>query len=152
MKSVYIPTEVWFQLCFEGTLNIHEMKASILTLLVLWFSSGRKVNRWCVFSIRPFKQSPTHSSSSSPLYFGRKTRRSQGLKFESAVFEQESQWQLWSWAGGSTRLPALFTSTSTLSMDVEWNGWMQPCGFNRGRKSSECLLLPFQFPYICLQW
>lgn len=50
-----------------------------------------------VFSSRPFKQRPTNSSR--PLCFGRKTRRSHSVKFESVVLGQESQGQLWRTGG-----------------------------------------------------
>lgn len=57
-------------------------------LVIIKFIPGKK-NLVSVFSFRPFKQRPTNSSQ--PLCLGRKTRRSQCVKFESVVLEQESQ-------------------------------------------------------------
>lgn len=54
-----------------------------------------------VFSTRPFKQRPTNSSL--PLCFGRKTRRSQSVKFESVVLgarKSGGSQQLWGRRGG----------------------------------------------------
>lgn len=42
---------------------------------------------WEYFSSRPFKQRPTNSSQ--PSCFGRKTRRSHSVKFESVVLESK---------------------------------------------------------------
>lgn len=61
-------------------------KLILMLYICVYFGSNARES---VFSTRPFKQRPTNSSQ--PLCFGRKTRRSQSVKFESVVLESQGQ-------------------------------------------------------------